>query len=76
MATSAMSIEHFVDSIARLRVVLDRAAHAFDRLLRAVACLRLLRLRNVPNRRLLPITRPMAGRAPLRTAYQPGSCRQ
>src|SRR5690242_17495508 len=51
--------EGLVDGLAGRGVVLDRALHALDRLLGAVAALGLA-VRDLPHRRLLAVARPVA----------------
>src|SRR5215472_11384827 len=50
--SSAGADERIVHSLPRIGVVFQRTAHAFDRLLGAVAGLGMLWLRNIPHRRL------------------------
>src|SRR5260221_400986 len=57
----AGAAEWFVDRLPGRGIVLDRPAHALDRLLRRVAGLRHPRPVNLPQRRLFPVAGPMSG---------------
>src|SRR5262249_1474551 len=54
--------KRFIDIVARLRIILDRAQHALDRLLRAVAGIALAMF-DVPERRFRSRPLPMPDRA-------------
>src|SRR5215472_8154708 len=61
--SSARTDERVVHGLAGAAVVLDRPAHALDRLLGAQTSLRLSRHVDVPHRRLSAVTVPMSHRA-------------
>ena len=71
----ARAAERLVDGLPGRRIILDRPAHALDRLLRAVAGFRFQIFVDLPQRRLRMAPTQDAV-LPLRTTYQHGSCLQ
>src|ERR1700722_10023965 len=71
----ARAAERLVDGLPGRRIILDRPAHALDRLLRAVAGFRFQIFVDLPQRRLRMVPTQDAV-LPLRATYQHGSCLQ